>query len=135
MSPDGLTLEVVTPDGLSVLERGLDVVVLHRREPRFEVGSEIAVFPNHAPLLVRIPVGPARFGRAGETVHLALAGGFAEVLGDRVRVMTPRVERVPREAPDGAAAARALCRAWSPGPSLHEVSSPGPDLAGVRPPD
>jgi hypothetical protein len=53
MSPDGLTLEVVTPDGLPVQEHGLDVVVLHRREARFDV-EEIAVFPSIA------AAGPAR---------------------------------------------------------------------------
>ena len=57
----GLTLEIVTPDGVAVREERVEVVVLRRRERRFERGSEIAVFPLHGPLLVRLPVAPVRW--------------------------------------------------------------------------
>jgi hypothetical protein len=48
MSPRTLALEIVTPDGMALQESGVDVVVLHRRERRFEPGSEIAVFRPRA---------------------------------------------------------------------------------------
>jgi F-type H+-transporting ATPase subunit epsilon len=112
MSGDALELEVVVPDGLVLHEDGVDVVVLRRREPRFDRGSEIAVFPLHGPMLVRLAVAPTRYRKGGVTVHLALGGGFAEVLHDRVRVVTPRCERITGSAPDPPASAEAACQAW-----------------------
>ena len=85
---------------------------LHRREKRFELGSEIAVFPRHGPLLVRLPIAPLRYYKAGERVHLAVGGGFAEVLKDRVLVVTPRVERVAPTDQRPLASAGAICRRW-----------------------
>jgi len=112
MSPRTLALEIVTPDGMALQESGVDVVVLHRRERRFEAGSEIAVFPLHGPLLVRLPIAPLRYYKAGERVHLAVGGGFAEVLRDRVLVVTPRVERVASMEKRPLATAGAICRKW-----------------------
>ena len=112
MSERTLALEVVTPDGRALLEPAVDVVVFHRREPRFDLGSEIAVFPLHGPLLVRIPVGPARYRKGGETVHLAVGGGFAEVLRDRVLIVTPRLQRVASADPDPGSTSREICRRW-----------------------
>jgi F-type H+-transporting ATPase subunit epsilon len=112
MSARKVVLEVVTPDGPFLTERGLDAVVLRRREARFELGSEIAILPLHAPTLIRIPVAPARYRRGGRTFHLAVGGGFAEVERDRVLVVTPRCERLPPGEPDPGAAAREICRGW-----------------------
>lgn len=113
MSRRTLALEVVTPDGCALAEREVDAVVLRRRERRFELGSEFAILPMHAAMLVRMPIAPVRYRKGGETLHLALAGGFAEVRGDRVLLVTPRCERIPRDAPAPGAAARELCREWS----------------------
>jgi F0F1-type ATP synthase epsilon subunit len=107
-----LTLEIVTPDGLALQEGGIEFVVLHRREPRFEVGSEIAIFPFHAPLLVRLAVAPVRYRKGADTVHLAVEAGFGEVVGDRVVIVTPRCERVPAAEPDPIVSAEELCGRW-----------------------
>jgi F-type H+-transporting ATPase subunit epsilon len=107
-----LVLDIITPDGVALSERDVDAVIVHRRERRFERGSEIAVFPLHGPMLVRIPVAPVRYRRAGATVHLAVGGGFMEVLRDRVRIVTRQMERVPAAAPDARAAAGDVCRRW-----------------------
>jgi F0F1-type ATP synthase epsilon subunit len=112
MSARGLVLEIVTPDGPALSERGVDAVVLRRRERRFELGSEIAIFPLHAPALIRIPIAPARYRAGGRVVHLALGGGFAEVRRDRVRVITPRCERIAAREPDAAGKAGEVCRRW-----------------------
>jgi F-type H+-transporting ATPase subunit epsilon len=112
MTPGTLTLEIVTPDGTAVRETAVDVVVLRRREEEFEAGSEVAVFPRHGPLLVRLPVAPLRYRRAAETFHLAVGGGFAEVLRDRVLVVTPRVERISDRGRPAPIAAATLCRGW-----------------------
>jgi F-type H+-transporting ATPase subunit epsilon len=125
VSPGTLDLEIVTPDGVAVHEDDLEVVVFRRRERRFELGSEIAVFPHHAPLLVRIPPAPMRYRRRGETIHVAIDGGFVEVLDDRVRIVTPRVERVAPGDPHPRATAAARCRDWQ-----RAARDPTRDLAG-----
>jgi F0F1-type ATP synthase epsilon subunit len=107
-----LALEIVTPDGTALSERGVDAVILRRRERRFELGSEIAIFPLHAATLIRFPNAPARYRRNGLVFHLALGGGFAEVKRDRVLLVTPRCERIPPEDPDPPRRAREACRAW-----------------------
>ncbi len=108
-----LSLEIVTPDGCAVAEETVDAVVFRRQEPRFEVGSEIAIFPLHAPMLVRLAVAPIRYRKGAGTVHLAVAGGFAEVRADRVLVVTPRCERITPGTPRPGAAAVVLCRVWA----------------------
>jgi F-type H+-transporting ATPase subunit epsilon len=108
-----LTLEIVTPDGVALVESDIAAVVLRRRERRFEVGSEVAVLPGHAPMLLRLPIAPARYMRDGETCHMALCGGFAEVFNDRVVVLTPRYSRVSAEEHDPVGCASRLCAQWT----------------------
>jgi F-type H+-transporting ATPase subunit epsilon len=112
VSPPALLLEIVTPDGTALSESGVEVVVFHRREPNFEPGSEIAVFPLHGPMLARLAVGPLRYRKGGETIHLALGGGFAQILEDRVLIATPRVRPVPSAEANPHAAARTICAGW-----------------------
>ncbi|MGH9797490.1 MAG: F0F1 ATP synthase subunit epsilon [Candidatus Polarisedimenticolia bacterium] len=82
----GILFEVVTPEK-RVVSEVVDEVVLP--------GSEgyLGVLPGHAPLLTRLGIGDLtyRLGRARR--HLALAGGFAEVLPDRVIVLADVAER------------------------------------------
>lgn len=112
MKDRSLVLEIVTPDGVALRESGVETVVFRRREPGFEVGSEIAVLPLHAPMLARIAVAPVRYRRGGETAQLAVDGGFAEVVDDRVVIVTPRVERIAAAVPDPLGAAVDVCRRW-----------------------
>jgi F-type H+-transporting ATPase subunit epsilon len=94
MTRPTLSLEIVTPDGMAVQEREVDVIVLRRRETRFEVGSEIAIFPRHGPMLVRLAVAPVRYHQRGGIRRLTVGGGFAEIRGDRVRLVSPWVEPI-----------------------------------------
>jgi len=107
-----LVVEIVTPDGPVLTERGVDALVLRRREARFELGSEIAILPLHAPMLIRLSVAPLRYRMGGQIFYLAVGGGFAEVERDRVRVVTPRCERPDPERPDPRSAAEEKCRTW-----------------------
>ncbi len=112
MSGPGLTLEIVTPDGVGLEARGVEVVVLRRRERGRELGSEVAIYPRHEPLLVRLPVAPMRYQAAGAITHVAVGGGFAEVIGDRVVIVTPRCLPVSPSVPAPLAVAEAACREW-----------------------
>jgi F0F1-type ATP synthase epsilon subunit len=107
-----LVLQIITPDGRSLKESQIDAVVFRRRERRFELGSEIAIFPGHAPLLIRIPVAPVRYRKASRTCHVAVGGGFVEVRNNQVMVVTPRFERIGTAAPHPWETARAITEQW-----------------------
>lgn len=125
MTAPTLELEIVTPDGVALHESAVEAVVVHRRERRFETGSEIALLPRHEATLIRISVAPVRYSHRGATVHLAVGGGFAEVLRNRVLIVTPRMQRIAAGEPHPVAAAKAQCHAWRS--AMREVTH---DLAG-----
>ncbi len=112
MNGESFVLEIVTPDGKSLKEKQVDVVVFRRREKSFELGSEIAIFPHHAPALIRIPVAPLRY-RKGEWIrYVAVGGGFAEVKENQVLVVTPRFEKIEPDEPTPSIKARRITDRW-----------------------
>ena len=84
--PTKLTLEIVTPDR-SLVREDVDEVVVP--------GSEgyLGVLPGHTPLLAMLKVGELWFRVGQEKQYLAIAGGFVEVLPDRVTVLADIAER------------------------------------------
>ena len=85
MLPDKLKLEIVTPDRLVVTE-GVDEVVLP------SVEGYLGVLPGHAPLLARLDPGEIDYRIGSEHALLAVSGGFAEVLRDRVEILAETCE-------------------------------------------
>jgi F-type H+-transporting ATPase subunit epsilon len=75
-----LTLEIVTPEA-KVYTDTIDSVVV----PTVE--GEIGVLPGHIPLLAQVADGELRVTKGGATHWLAVGGGFAQIEGDRVRVL------------------------------------------------
>jgi len=75
-----LTLEIVTPEA-KVYSDTIDAVVI----PTVE--GEIGVLPGHIPLLTQIEHGELRVTKGTATHMLAVSGGFAQIDGDRVRVL------------------------------------------------
>ncbi len=75
-----LTLEIVTPEA-KVYSDTIDSVVI----PTVE--GEIGVLPGHIPLLTQIENGELRVAKGATTTLLAVSGGFAQIDGDRVRVL------------------------------------------------
>jgi F-type H+-transporting ATPase subunit epsilon len=75
-----LTLEIVTPES-RVYSDTIDSVVV----PTVE--GEIGILPGHIPLLTQVEHGELRVTKDGQTQWLAVAGGFAQVEGDRVSVL------------------------------------------------
>ncbi|RPH66819.1 MAG: hypothetical protein EHM78_22810 [Myxococcaceae bacterium] len=69
-------------------------------------------FPPHARTRIRMSVTALRYRRGGQTLYLAVGGGFVEVARDRVLVVTPRCERPPLGEPDPRSAAQETCRTW-----------------------
>ena len=84
--PTRLLLEIVTPDRALVTEQ-VDEVELPGSEGYF------GVLPGHAPLLATLQVGELWYRIGPEKHFLAIAGGFVEVLPDRVTVLAQIAER------------------------------------------
>ena len=84
--PTSIDLQIVTPTRLIVQERVDEVQV---------PGSEgyFGVLPGHTPLLATLAVGELWYRKGQEKTYLAIAGGFAEVLPDRVTILAQLAER------------------------------------------
>ena len=75
-----LTLEIVTPEA-KVYSDTIDSVVI----PTIE--GEIGVLPGHIPLLTQVQDGELRVTKGSVTELLVVSGGFAQIDGDRVRIL------------------------------------------------
>ena len=84
--PSTLSLELVTPDQ-SVVHEKVEEVELPGSEGYF------GVLPGHTPLLALLGVGEMWYRVGAERFYLSLAGGFVEVLPDRVIVLAHIAER------------------------------------------
>ncbi len=100
---DTFQLEVATPDRLLVKEQVREAQIPAAR-------GYIGVLPEHSPFLELLGIGELTYVTEGRrSAGLAVAGGFVEVLPDRVRVLAERAERA--EEIDVERARRALERA------------------------
>jgi F-type H+-transporting ATPase subunit epsilon len=75
-----LTLEIVTPEA-KVYSDTIDSVVIPT------VQGEIGILPGHIPLITQVEDGELRVTKGTQTDFLAVSGGFAQIDGDRVRVL------------------------------------------------
>jgi F-type H+-transporting ATPase subunit epsilon len=82
---NAIQLEVVTPDR-RVLEAEVDEVILPGEE------GYLGVRPGHTPLLTALAIGEFCYVQGGARHYAAVRGGFAEVLPDRVSVLTEAAE-------------------------------------------
>ncbi len=82
-----LHLEIITPER-TVYEDDVDMVIAP--------GSEgyLGILPHHAPLLTALGPGEFRVKKSGVEEVLAVFGGFMDVRGDRVVVLTEEAEHV-----------------------------------------
>lgn len=83
--PTKLKLEVVTPER-AILSETVDEVVLPGREGSF------GVLPGHTPMLASLKIGQVEYRIGAEKSYLALAGGFVEVLPEKVTVLADVAE-------------------------------------------
>lgn len=77
---------VVTPER-AVLDEAVDFVAL----PMYD--GELGVLPGRAPLIGRLGYGELRTRRGGEVRRYYVDGGFAQVRGNVVTVLTQRAVR------------------------------------------
>src|SRR5580700_5441648 len=85
--PDTFQLEIVTPEKKVVDTNATEAQIPGKN-------GYLGVLPGHAPLITELAIGELTFhGDGGEEQHLALAGGFAEVLPDKVTILAETAER------------------------------------------
>lgn len=84
--PTHLRLEFVTPER-SIVHDDVDEVEVPGEEGYF------GVLPGHAPLLAALRPGELWYRHGTEKKYAFVAGGFAEVLPDRVAILAPVAER------------------------------------------
>jgi F-type H+-transporting ATPase subunit epsilon len=75
-----IQLEIVTPERLAYSDE-VDAVVLPGSD------GELGVLPHHAPLVSTLGIGELRIRKDGQEETFAIAGGFLQVLPDKVVVM------------------------------------------------
>ena len=80
-----LHLEVITPER-KVYEDDVDMVVAPASE------GYVGILPHHAPLFTTLGPGEFRVKKGGVDEILAVFGGFMDVRGDRVVVLTDAAE-------------------------------------------
>jgi F-type H+-transporting ATPase subunit epsilon len=123
--PTHLRLEFVTP-AQAIAHDDVDEVQLPGEEGSF------GVLPGHAPLLAALSTG-AMWYRKGAEVHYAfVAGGFVEVLPDRVSVLAQVAERAEDIDIERAEAARRSAEEQLARPSQIDVDAERARIAMLR---
>jgi len=80
-----IMLEIVTPEK-KLLGEPVDIVVAPGEE------GEFGVLPGHIPFLCKLKVGELRFRVGSVSRHVAVMGGYAEVLPDHVTILVTAAE-------------------------------------------
>jgi F-type H+-transporting ATPase subunit epsilon len=88
MLPDSIELIVVTPERQLLREKVAEVTLPG-------AAGQLGVLPGHAPLITELGIGELGYqAKSGGKIELmAIVGGFAEVLGERVTVLAEVAER------------------------------------------
>ena len=83
---DTLHLQIVTPDKLLVREDADSVQIPGKN-------GDLGILPGHAPLITELRIGEISYNHGGTTSYLAVSWGFAEVLPDKVTILSDTAER------------------------------------------
>ena len=94
-----LKLEIVTPER-KVVDASVDSVTVPT------ASGEAGILPNHAPLISALKPGILSYTNKGTTERLAVSGGFVEVSGNSVSVLTDTAETAVEIDADAARSAR-----------------------------
>jgi F-type H+-transporting ATPase subunit epsilon len=80
-----IILDIVTPEK-RVLSETVDIVIAPGEE------GEFGVLPGHIPFLCKLKVGELRFRSGASARHVAIMGGYAEVLPHHVTILATAAE-------------------------------------------
>ena len=74
-------LQIVTPEGKAFSDEVTDVVLPGTL-------GEMGILPSHSNLVSTLSPGELRYTKDGNVIEFAIGGGFAEITGDHVNVLT-----------------------------------------------
>ncbi len=83
---DTFQLEIVTPEKMVVRDSAEEMQIPGK-------DGYLGILPGHAPLITELAVGEITYRNSGQTHHLSVAWGFAEVLPDKVTILAETAER------------------------------------------
>lgn len=86
---DTFQLEIVTPEKMVVNDAAEEIQIPGKN-------GYLGILPGHAPLITELAVGEISYRKGGQTFYLSVAWGFAEVLPDKVTILSETAER-PQE--------------------------------------
>ena len=86
MLPDKLQFEIVTPDRL-VQKDQVDELQIPGKN------GYLGILPGHAPLITELTIGELSYHKDRITRYLSVAGGYCEVLPDRVTLLAETAEK------------------------------------------
>ncbi len=81
-----MRLEIVTPKKV-IQEEGVDFISMEG------AGGSFGVLPEHTPLLAELKIAPLSYIKQKKNEFIAVMGGVARVLEDRVMIVTDDAER------------------------------------------
>ena len=113
-----LSVELVTPERRVVDVKDIDMVIA----PAVE--GQVAILPNHAPLITELQPGVLTIRREGRDEYLAVSGGFFEVLRNKITVLADSSERSEEIDLDRAREARDL--------AIQELAAPQEPSETIR---
>ena len=116
-----LQLEIVTAERMVFKDDNVDMVVAP------SVDGQVGILPSHAPLLTVLQVGELRVLKGNDEQSIVIAGGFMEVLNNKVTILADAAER--SEEIDVASAEEARHRAEQ---TLANKGQAGGDLAAAE---
>ena len=117
-----LRLEIVTAERVVFQDDNVDMVVAP------SVDGQVGILPHHAPLLTMLQVGELRVDKGNDEQSIVVAGGFMEVLNNKVTILADAAER--SEEIDVASAEQARHRAEET--LAHKDEARGGDLAAAE---
>ncbi len=83
---DTFQLEIVTPEKMVARDVAEEMQIPGKN-------GYLGILPGHAPLITELAVGEISYRNNGYTHYLSVAWGFAEVLPDKVTILTEAAER------------------------------------------
>ena len=76
-----IKLEIVTPKSV-VYSEEVSMVGLHWRQ------VDMGIYPNHVPLMTKVNAGEIEVTREGQKELLAVGDGFAEIMPEKISILT-----------------------------------------------
>lgn len=109
-----LELVVITPEK-QVLSAAVDSVIIPAHD------GELGILRDRAPLMCELGIGQLRYTQGGQTRRLYIDGGFAQVLNNKVTVLTSNALTARQIKADTIAAIEEKAKTTTPDPGQSAV--------------